>query len=415
MNALYCLAALLAAVPGADAAEVALHGFLQAGYASRVTGERPSSASGDFLVGEERLQLALSGAVPSNPAAFSVKADFFHDGIARKAEMEVREAYLDLGEGPLSARLGRQIITWGTGDLLFINDVFPKDWTALFSGRPLEYLKLGSDALKVNALAADFDLEAVAIPYFEADRLPASDRFFVFDPLAQVTNRTVENPRADLSNAELALKVSRPLGRWDAALYAYRGFYRSPAMVPDSMTAPTRVFLRFPRRNVYGASIRGAGLGGVVSLEGGYYDSRKDHAGSDPLVPNSQALYLAGYQRQLGEDLNAGVQYYGEHMLHHDRYLAALPAGFPRNDRLRHLVAGRLTRFLKYQTWKLSLFGYYSPSDEDFYLIPEVWHSLADGVWLALGANVFGGARRTTFFGQFDRNDNVYLTARYEF
>ena len=100
MKVISCFAALLLAASGAKAAEVApaayaipgappgrsasgldlaLHGFVQAGYASRVTGARPSNTSGDFLAGEERLQLALSGAALSNPAAFSVNADFFHD------------------------------------------------------------------------------------------------------------------------------------------------------------------------------------------------------------------------------------------------------------------------------------------------------------------------------------------------
>ena len=82
---------------------------------------------------------------------------------------------------------------------------------------------------------------------------------------------------------------------------------------------------------------------------------------------------------------------------------------------LRQLVTARLTRLLKYQTWKLSLFGYWSPTDQDFYLIPELWHSLADGVWVSAGANVFGGRSETSFFGQLDKNDNVYVTVRYEF
>jgi hypothetical protein len=42
------------------------------------------------------------------------------------------------------------IITWGVGDLLFINDVFPKDWESFFSGRPPEYLKLGVDGALVT-------------------------------------------------------------------------------------------------------------------------------------------------------------------------------------------------------------------------------------------------------------------------
>ena len=395
--------------------EVVPHGFVQAGYAARITGTTLPSGGGDFLVGEERLQLSLSGAIPAGAGGFSAKVDFFHDAVTGKTGLEIRETYLDLGGGKIGARVGRQIITWGTGDLLFINDVFPKDWTALFTGRPLEYLKIGSDALKVSAQVGAVGLEAIAVPFFEPDRLPSAERFFFFDPFPEVTHRTSEEPRSDLGNTELALKVSGLLSGWDLALYADRGYYRTPSMVPDSTAVPPSLSLRYPRRNVYGVSGRGAALGGVVSLEAGYYDSREDRSGTDPLLPNSQALFLAGYQRQLSADFTVGLQYYGERTLRYDRYLSSLPPGFPKQAKLRQLVTARLTRLLKYQTWKLSLFGYWSPTDEDFYLIPEVWHSLADGVWVSAGANVFGGRSETSFFGQLDKNDNVYLNLRYEF
>jgi len=407
------LLATLACAPAEG--QVIPHGFVQAGYAARITGATLPSGGGDFLVGEERLQLSLSGTIPARVGGFSAKADFFHDAVTGKADLEIREAYLDVGGAAIGARLGRQIVTWGTGDLLFINDVFPKDWTALFTGRPLEYLKVGSDGLKVNAQLGAVGLEAVAVPFFQPDRLPSADRFFLFDPFPGITLRTSEEPTSDLGNTELAFKASGSLSGWDIALYAHRGYYRSPSMVPDSTAVPPSLSMRHPRRNVYGASGRGAALGGVVSLEAGYYDSREDRSGTDPLLPNSQALFLAGYQRQLSADFTIGLQYYGERTLRYDRYLSKLPPGFPKQDELRQLVTARLTRLLKYQTWKVSLFGYWSPTDRDFYLIPEVWHSLADGVWVSAGANVFGGRSETSFFGQLDKNDNVYVTVRYEF
>jgi hypothetical protein len=133
----------------AFAEEISLHGFAQGNYAARITGKEPSGLEGgDFLLGEERFQLKL--AASSGGAGFFVKADFFHDAVAEEADIEAREAYLDYGAGLFDLRIGRQIVTWGVGDLLFINDIFPKDYVAFFSGRPLEYLKVGSDAAKID-------------------------------------------------------------------------------------------------------------------------------------------------------------------------------------------------------------------------------------------------------------------------
>ena len=96
-------------------------------------------------------------------------------------------------------------------------------------------------------------------------------------------------------------------------------------------------------------------------------------------------------------------------------YERALPAGFARKERYRDIVTLRLTQFLAHQTLKLSLFAFYSPAENDYLLQPRVSHKISDNLSISLGANLFGGEERTTFFGQFDRNDNVYLSFRGDF
>jgi hypothetical protein len=405
-------ASLLLSTSVGFAAGLELHGFVQGDYSARVTGLRPPGGS-DFILAEERVQLSANGAAQSGRAAFSAKTDLIHDSITDESDLEVREAYLDLSGGPIEARIGRQIVTWGTGDLLFINDVFPKDWVALFAGRPLEYLKVGSDALKVSAYWSGVQLETVVTPFFEPDRLPSGDRFVMRNPFGDGTVTTLREPAARVDDPELAFRAAKTWIGWEWALYAARGFYRTPAPAP--FNDPATIELRFPRRHLYGASVQGAHLGGVVHAEAGYYDSRDDAEGDDPFVPNSQALLLAGYKRAIGRSVMTGLQLYGERMVDYDRYRSNLPPGMPEQDRLRTLVTGRFTWLSNYQTWRVSLFGYWSPSDVDYYLIPEVWRSLADGVWVAVGSNVFGGKDSTTFFGQLDRNDNAYAAMRYEF
>lgn len=404
---------LTASSTPALAEEVSLHGFAQGNYAARVTGEElPGSEGGDFLLGEERLQLKLSAS--SQGAGLFVKTDFFQDAVARATDLEVREAYLDYGAGPLEARLGRQIITWGVGDLLFLNDIFPKDYAAFFSGRPLEYLKIGSDAAKVDLFSDLVSAELVVIPFFQSDHFPSIQRFFLFDPFSGIP-RITEEPRAEFENTELALRLYRTLFGFDTSVYAYKGFFRAPGMRPDNPILPAQVTLIFPRLVVYGASTQGNAIGGVVGLEAAYYDSIDDRSGRDPAIPNSMVKYLAGYQRQLWSDFTAGIQYYGEYLLDYGSYRNTLPPNFPPQDRLRQLLTIRLTQLLRYQTLRLSLFAFFSPTDQDYYFIPEARYSFTDALWGAVGANIFGGRKETTPFGQLDKNDNVYVTVRYEF
>ncbi len=392
-------------------AEVEIHGFIQGNYSARTGSEELAGREGDdFLLGEERFRLELTS--QANEAGMVLKADFFHDAVINDSDLEIREAYVDYIANQYDMRLGRQIITWGVGDLLFINDVFPKDWVAFFSGRPTEYLKVGVDGIKINAYSGVVNAEAVAVPFFEEDRLPTSDRFFLFDPFPSGVTRTKTAPGSQFKNIELALRLYRYIGNWDTAFYAYKGFWRQPGM---RLTGPTSVELFFPRLITYGASAQAGILGGVVGLEGGFYDSRDDRGGTDPSIPNSETRYIAGYQRQLWADLTAGVQYYAEWMMDHSAYRESLPAGFPEKDKWRHLITMRLTQMLRHETLRISLFAFYSPSDEDYFLIPEIRYSFTDELWGILGVNIFGGSEDTTMFGQLDKNDNVYITARYEF
>ncbi len=186
-------------------------------------------------------------------------------------------------------------------------------------------------------------------------------------------------------------------------------------MQPDDPGAPTRLTLSYPRLAVYGASLQGNALSGVVSLEAGYYASRDDRDGDNPLLPNSQARFLVGYQRQLWEDFTVGLQYYGERMLDYGAYTATLPPGVPAEERLRDLISVRLTQLLKHQTVKLSLFTLWGISGADYLVNPEVKYNVTDQVWAALGANLFGGGEPWSQFGQLDRNDTLYLQSRYEF
>jgi len=156
-------------------------------------------------------------------------------------------------------------------------------------------------------------------------------------------------------------------------------------------------------------------MGGILSLEGGYYDSRDDEAGKNPAVANSEARFLIGYQRQLSEDFTLGVQYYAELMMDFDAYERALPDNVAAKKKYRNIVTLRLTRFLKHQTWMLSLFTFYSPAEQDYLLQPQIKYRVSDKFSTTLGANLFGGEKQTTFFGQFDRNDNLYLSLRYDF
>ena len=396
--------------------DVEIHGFLIGNFSGRTTGVRPSGGNeSDFLLAEERLRLDVSAWSESIEASARLKGDFLRDAVDGTFDLDLREAYFDYTTGSFDFRLGRQIATWGVGDLLFINDVFPKDWVSFFAGRPLEYLKIGVDGFRTRYSSGAVNAELIAIPFFTSDNLPTSERFFLFDPFSSVPVRDEQPPNHTYDNTELGLRLYRKLGDLDVSAYAWRGFGRIPSMEPDSFLTPTRVTAFYPALSVYGMSAQGSVLGGVLSLEAGYYHSRDDEGGDDPIIPNSQARFLVGYQRQVREDAVLGIQYYAEVMEDHAAYRTSLPAGFPEQGEYRDIVTLRFEQLFEHQTWKLALMCFYGRADKDYLLQPQMAYKFSDNLAANVGANVFGGQRDWTAFGQLDRNDNVYLSVRFDF
>ncbi|MBI5238071.1 MAG: hypothetical protein HY887_06575 [Deltaproteobacteria bacterium] len=405
-----CLAILLLVSQKAYAWDFSAGGFLQGNYSFNAGAANPDG--GNLKWAEERAQLKLEGA--EAPLSLFLKTDISFDRLDGDGEVELREAYLDVIREKWDLRAGRQIITWGLGDLIFINDVFPKDYEAFFSGRPLEYLKKGVDAVKAGFYPEAASFELVVIPFFEPNNFPGSDRFRMFDPMPNVTNRVKNEPGSNFENTEVALRAYRDIAGFDAAIYLYKGFNREPSMLPDSLTSPLRIELIYPELAVYGMSLQRNALGGVVGLEAGYYDSLDDRSGADPLLPNSQTRFLLSYQRQIIEDLSVTAQYYGEYMHDYPEYERAI-GGFPKAARFRQLTSLRMTYLLMHQDMRLQWFSFWSPTDMDYLLNPEARYKFSDHVWAAVGANIFGGKKDTTQFGSLDENDNMYAQARYEF
>ncbi|MBI4639918.1 MAG: hypothetical protein HY731_04450, partial [Candidatus Tectomicrobia bacterium] len=257
-------------------------------------------------------------------------------------------------------------------------------------------------------------LDLVVIPRFEPDNVPRGERLSFFNPF---TNSRV-GTEADLSfkepalgSIEIAGRLYRTIGSYEVALYGFRGFFKQPLGIRDF----ARQELFFPKLAIYGASLRGVLWGGIANGEVGYYDSLEDQRGTNPRIENSSLKYLLGYERQVATDFTVRAQYFVEHLLQFDQFRATLPSGAPERDQFRHLITLRLTQLLKYQTLTLSLVAFYSPSDRDWYIRPVIGYNATDQFTVTIGANLFGGKRDFTPFGQLDTNDNLYLRLTYRF
>jgi hypothetical protein len=408
MGILSTVAVLLIALPAG--AQIEMRGFVEwAGGARLQEAQFPAGPGGepeklsDFVLRETRLQLKADAYGDIGEAHFV--ADVLADQVLDETSITLREAYMKFNAfaDHLEVRAGRQPTTWGTGDLLFINDLFPKDYVSFFIGREDQYLKFPSDALRLGLYGLPMVVDFVYTPEFTPDILPNGQRLVFWAP--PVADEVVRPPK-ELENGEVALRLSRYLGSYNLALYGYWGFWKAPLGVWEPFDGTGDFY--HPKLNVYGASVRGPLFGGVGWLEGGYYDSADDRDGVDLSVPNSEIRAMAGYERQWWSDFTGGAQAYWEGVQDYQarEYV---------KEENRLLLTLRLTQMLRYQTVKLSAFGFYSPTEEEVYARLLVGYDYSDRLNLAVGTNLFTGSDERTLFGMNEDNSNVYLRARYSF
>jgi hypothetical protein len=415
---------LAAAVLGMSAtrpasAEFELHGFIDAGGGVRLqdVGSPPASWGSpgvlppvwsegrDYTLREGRLQLKSDFYGGGAEAHFVT--DILADQVAGGGtSIILREGWTKFNAfgDHLEARVGRQPTTWGTGDLLFINDLFPKDYVSFFIGREDQYLKSPSDAVRLGWFGLPLAVDLVYTPVFAPNILPSGERLAFWTP----AYAPAQDPQQEIQNGETALRLSRAIGSATLSLYGYWGFWKNPLGFSPPDTSGSAPHYHHPQLNVYGASARGSLMSGVAWVEGGWYDSQDDRDGTDPYVPNSEARAMAGYERQWWSDFTGGLQVYWEGIRNNQ------PGEYVK-DQNYTLATLRLMQMLRYQTVKLSAFAFYSPSDEDAYVRLAVGYDYTDELNLTVGANLFQGSDERTLFGMNEDNSNAFLRVRYSF
>lgn len=394
---------------------VEVHGFVEGAASGRVDDD-PAQSS-DLVLSEARFRLDLSHF--TDRAELRFKGDFTADDVAGGGvDVDIREALILLrATNWLDVRAGRQVLTWGTGDLVFLNDLFPKDFQSFFIGRDDEFLKAPSNSIKLSAYSKAFNVDFVWTPVFESDRYITGERLSFFNPMAGgvVSAEAMGQPlyaitpAEQLEDGEFAARLYRNVRGYELALYGYKGFTKQPLAFDTTAAMPT-----FSELAVYGASVRGNVAGGIANVEAAYHHSLDDEDGDDPNAPNSQLRTLVGYERELFANFTAGVQHYLELIQDHDKLIENSPAPDFEAREARHTVTTRFTYRAMQETLTLSMFAFFAFEDEDLHLRPSITRKWTDAVSVSLGGNIMAGDNHT-FFGQLEDNTNVYLRFRYSF
>lgn len=340
-------------------------------------------------------------------AQLSGKLDVHADAVADGLWLDVREALLSLPWGDrANLKLGRQVLSWGTGDLLFINDRFPKDFEQPLAGGEDFYFKAPSNSARLAVLLPAINIDLAYTPRFTPDRYIDGERLGFFD--AGVGRRVggrdlidAREPSGDFGAPELGLRLHRTRDGIEYAGYAYRGFDKQP--LGATLTGQPAHF----RRDSAGLSMRTPLGGGIANIEIGREWARVNLSSVAARVPHKSSG-LIGYEKEWWPKLTVGMQLYSEQH-------AREPGNrSPLNGAERHLVSLRISKQALRDRLNVSAIAFYSPDQHDSWLRLTLSHRLSD-TWLSgASANLFAG-RVDRFFGQLEDDSNIGVWLRRQF
>ncbi|HCL00751.1 MAG TPA: hypothetical protein DHW42_11685 [Candidatus Marinimicrobia bacterium] len=407
--------------------EVELHGFFRNHGAFRL--KEPNDAM--MLRNRLRLNSELRG---DNIYGYA-SVDFLNDATAgSQTTLNLRELYLDIYSSWIDFRIGKQQVVWGKADGYFINDIVNPLDLSYFLLQDFDDIRMATTMLNTKLHHGNHSLEILMIPEFKPMKMALTgdwafqrpDSFNITVPAGEqfVTIPIPMNYQEDilsqnsLRRMEYGFKFNTFLLGTDISLIYLKVREDKPViekqLVYNAIGLPSQMNLKptHPWINFYGMNFSRPVGTFVFRGEGGYYPNRYFDTQDmtkiyDGLLVKKPFLQgMIGVDYQLTGEIDIGVQAIRERILDYDNNLM--------DDELNSIGSLMLRgRFANETILPLWLTLYNITSESYLSRIAVDW-KYSDSFTITTGFDILGGGS-DTIFGQFDRNDNVYLKIVYDF
>jgi len=337
-----------------------------------------------------------------------------------KLDFQLKEAFFQLYLGPFDLRLGRQRISWGKSEGLFVADlVSPLDLRE-FLLQDLEDLKLPVSALRVwYYMHENFSLEGVWLPYFEPPLRAQGDSPWAFNQPAPPVPAVIEEailPAKTMWNSELAVRINT---LWLGADWALATLYiwddwmvRHAKLTTDSLTQQPFAFITpyYHRVHVFTLGAERPYRSLVFRAEGAYYPVRyfptMNPQDADMVSESSFLDLLIACDWKINSDWSLGTQAFWRRIIDHDSAFVD-----PQNRQFASMsiVGSMIDGYLK-----PSCFLLYGFEEAEYLLRLRMECEPVNSVTLAAGIDIIGGEQQG-ILGNFKDNDLCYLEVHYSF
>jgi hypothetical protein len=358
-----------------------------------------------------------------------------------QAELNLKEAYVDVFTNFFEVRTGKQIASWGLADGINPTDnINPR---AL--GRAPYTTELDEQKLGVLSVVADFypsaftEIELLLIPVFHPNISPSMEFTTTNGPVTIVGTDEAEMPEVSWENIEGGIRTLFYLGNFSFSvsyLYIYDrysdiGF--STSGTPPALTV--NLFPSYHRIHVPGFDFQTSFLGLDVRGEGAFFVSQEDFEGTDPSIKNSMFKGVLQVMKGFFSDkLNVKISWIPQYVFNFmaiEDYTGtnAMIAehAYKYNGQAYRMENG-LSLYVEgsffYETLNPEAMFMYNISAKDFLFNAAIGYDLAESLTISLGTNLYGSSLGEDDpdreYGNFSKssmidNSNIYLELRLAF
>lgn len=384
----------------------------------------------EFTKIKNQLILSETGKI-SDDLRFKLTGRFYYDAVYdltnnypgnvasdQRADIELRDTYLDYSTGPWDLRVGKQQIVWGEAVGLFFADIVnAKDLR--------EYVLPDFDMIRIPEWGTDleyskknFHAEFVWIPFLEFNKLGVTNSEFAF-PLPLPTASTQysyvdpDKPKSSFNNSEVGGRLSYLFRGWDVSAFYLHTWDHFPVYYRQIDAAGAYNFSPERKRlDVAGATfakeMKDVVLKGEFVFNKDGYFSIFDDNNVNGVVRKNFIDYLIGADYTFFGKIDTNIQFMQRVIFNHSNLLAENERQF-RNTLSIWLKTGFFDG--KCEPELLIIAGLMEP---DFMYRPKVNFKVNDHWHLRIGADIFKG-HSSGVFGRFNKKSRIYSEVSYNF
>jgi hypothetical protein len=323
-------------------------------------------------------------------------------------DARLREAYVQLSDGPWELRAGWQMFPWGRADGINPTDnLTPRQLTLLT--RDLEDQRFGTPALRAAWYSGRVSTSLIWLAGYKPTILP-------WPAGAPAYQDMTPSNRKD----QVAARIELIEDRLEGSLTYFDGFDVLPTRATLSIVGQPLVELGHDRVRIVGADFAKPVAKVIIRGELAHTDASAPPAGSI-FALRPQWFAVVGAERTFGQYLDVELQSYYRRVQG-----AGVPGGLPPGE--RPLALALVATAQQYdpvdkgltlrvadqwfnETLQLSVSAVSSVVRKGYLVRPVLTYRATDSWTVSLGANVFGGSDKT-IYGTLKDNSAAYLELR---